>query len=98
MRPASMAHSKENNSQIENVFGRLQKMTLVEKSHVELMEVKAIENERLLQLYAGSVLSQLQLEEQTKPKFCLNRHGIPANMRAKMVDWMIEVISSYKFS
>jgi hypothetical protein len=28
----------------------------------------------------------------------LGTHGITANLRSKMVDWMIEVLSSYKMS
>lgn len=26
----------------------------------------------------------------------LEKHKIPANLRAKMIDWMVEVLSSYK--
>ncbi len=28
----------------------------------------------------------------------LNKHDIDKNLRARMLDWMIEVISSYKFN
>lgn len=35
-------------------------------------------------------------EVNTTPVNCLERHEVPANLRAKMVDWMIEVLSSYK--
>lgn len=35
-------------------------------------------------------------EAETTPVNCLAKHNIPVNLRAKMVDWMIEVLSSYK--
>ena len=38
------------------------------------------------------------MENNFKHKKCLAKHNISLNMRAKMVDWMIEVLSSYKFS
>jgi hypothetical protein len=32
------------------------------------------------------------------PKQFLSEHSIPPGLRAKMVDWMVEVTSSYKCS
>lgn len=37
-------------------------------------------------------------EKETTPFNALSKHTIPASLRAKMVDWMIEVLSSYKCS
>jgi hypothetical protein len=35
-------------------------------------------------------------EKDSTPVNSLIKHNIPVNLRAKMVDWMIEVLSSYK--
>jgi hypothetical protein len=99
VRPLSLAHAKENNSQIENVAARVSKLALThEPERLPVTEVRARQDEVLTGLYSSSILSQLQLVEKARPTHALARHGIPAHMRAKMVDWMIEVISSYKFS
>ena len=33
-----------------------------------------------------------------RPAECLARHKITPNLRAKMIDWMVEVMCSYKCS
>jgi hypothetical protein len=51
----------------------------------------------LLLHYSDDILDYIKLREtQTTPVMCLDKHNIPANLRAKMVDWMIEVLASYK--
>jgi hypothetical protein len=44
--------------------------------------------------YGRNIIKNLALEEEQTNKF-LERHEITERMRAKMIDWMIEVLSSY---
>jgi len=37
-------------------------------------------------------------DKESSPAYCLKNHKIPVNLRAKMIDWMIEVLGSYKSS
>eukprot|EP00826_Nyctotherus_ovalis_P061873 TRINITY_DN8853_c0_g3_i1.p1 TRINITY_DN8853_c0_g3~~TRINITY_DN8853_c0_g3_i1.p1 ORF type:complete len:396 (-),score=95.83 TRINITY_DN8853_c0_g3_i1:129-1316(-) len=37
-----------------------------------------------------------QLEESNEVKDCLAKHGITPQMRAKMINWMVEVLASFK--
>ncbi|EGR31142.1 n-terminal domain protein [Ichthyophthirius multifiliis] len=39
-----------------------------------------------------------QQESKYVPKNCLFKHNIPQLLRAKMLDWLIEVVKAYKFS
>ncbi|EAR88519.2 amine-terminal domain cyclin (macronuclear) [Tetrahymena thermophila SB210] len=49
--------------------------------------------------YSFDILNHIiQREPQTVPKNCLQNHDISYQLRAKMVDWMIEVMKSYKCS
>ena len=47
--------------------------------------------------YSTDILSHLCLRAEDQ-KGLLAPHGISATLRSKMVDWMIEVLSSYKMS
>jgi hypothetical protein len=63
----------------------------------EKYNYKKLENKNLLKTYSGDILEyMMRREKDTTPQSCMLRHNIPANLRAKMVDWMIEVLSSYK--
>lgn len=47
--------------------------------------------------YAEDIISYLKERDVSlKMRNCLERHSISANLRSKMVDWMIEVLCSYK--
>ncbi|KAL4488076.1 hypothetical protein ABPG72_009414 [Tetrahymena utriculariae] len=49
--------------------------------------------------YSFDILNHIiQREPMTVPKNCLQNHEISYQLRAKMVDWMIEVMKSYKCS
>ena len=47
--------------------------------------------------YSTDILSHLCVRAEDQ-KGLLASHGISASLRSKMVDWMIEVLSSYKMS
>lgn len=47
--------------------------------------------------YSTDILRHLCTSSVPMPTV-LGTHGITANLRSKMVDWMIEVLSSYKMS
>jgi hypothetical protein len=47
--------------------------------------------------YSSDILSHL-CESAEGQAGLLLRHGISSSLRSKMVDWMIEVLSSYKMS
>lgn len=47
--------------------------------------------------YSEDVLTTLRCRMDTPKGFLVN-HDISSGLRAKMVDWMIEVLSSYKMS
>jgi len=47
--------------------------------------------------YSSDILSHLCLSAEDQ-KGMLAAHGITATLRSKMVDWMIEVLSSYKMT
>jgi cyclin-A len=58
---------------------------------------KTLENKNLLNTYSGEILDYIMVKEKdSTPVNSLIKHNIPVNLRAKMVDWMIEVLSSYK--
>jgi len=47
--------------------------------------------------YQDSILTLMKKRDKAlTPINCLKRHTITPNLRAKMVDWMIEVLCSYK--
>lgn len=54
------------------------------------------EGDRLLGVYGEQIFESLKQKNEEFPSFCLKNHSIPSNLRARMVDWMIEVLSSYK--
>lgn len=47
--------------------------------------------------YSDDILSHLCCSSVNSPGF-LENHSISASLRSKMVDWMIEVLSSYKMT
>lgn len=50
-----------------------------------------------LHFYADDLLSHYQATSPvTTPQHFLQKHTISVNLRAKMVDWMVEVLTSYK--
>ena len=56
-----------------------------------------IQNLNMLSEYGKEIeIYEKSLEEQYLPTNCLFRHEITPNLRAKMVDWMIEVMISFK--
>ena len=55
-----------------------------------------MEGLNLSKTYSDDIL--YYFKKQTYPKNFLKNHVIPSELRAKMVDWMIEVLSSYKCS
>lgn len=67
---------------------------------LEFKIVKQEKNKSNSQIYCelyGSDLLHLQDYETKQPNF-LSNHSIDGILRARMIDWMIEVTSSYKFS
>jgi hypothetical protein len=69
-----------------------------------------VENNNLLRIYSNDILDYIKTMEvksikylffnskkiSTTPVSCLLKHSIPSSLRSKMVDWMIEVLASYK--
>ena len=49
------------------------------------------------QLYANGILEQSQLNNESLGSFLIT-HDIDKGLRARMLDWMVEVTSSYKFT
>ena len=47
--------------------------------------------------YSNDILSHISSNNENQKKI-LQSHSITAMLRSKMVDWMIEVLSSYKMS
>ena len=60
-------------------------------------DLKRVYSEQIAEDYSFDILSYLK---QTDPRLdnFLGSHSITKSLRAKMVDWMIEVLSSYKMS
>jgi len=60
-------------------------------------DFRNIETQRLMKSYSSDLIKEL-LEKEQKYwcKDFLLAHTIPANIRAKMIDWMVEVLCSYK--
>jgi len=53
--------------------------------------------DKILEEYASDIMESLIMKDkESTPAFCLKNHKIPINLRAKMVDWMVEVLGSYK--
>jgi hypothetical protein len=53
--------------------------------------------DKILKEYASDIMDSLKMKDkETTPSFFLKKHKIPHNLRAKMIDWMVEVLSSYK--
>lgn len=78
----------QNNTQKEITSADSQKMDKEEQKQ----EFRARETQRLMKSYAHDLIKEL-LEKESK-YWCrefLAMHTIPANIRAKMIDWMIEV-------
>jgi len=47
--------------------------------------------------YISDIIKTLKIkDEESTPVYPLKKHKIPVNLRSKMIDWMIEVLSSYK--
>jgi hypothetical protein len=62
-------------------------------------EYRNRETQRLMKTYAMDLIRELLEKEQKYwVKEFLAAHTIPANIRAKMIDWMVEVLCSYKCS
>lgn len=57
---------------------------------------KRVETSKLVNAYGEEIFESLKEKQIDFPKNCLQNHSIPSNLRARMVDWMIEVLSSYK--
>ncbi|KRX09298.1 Cyclin-like protein [Pseudocohnilembus persalinus] len=62
-------------------------------------EYKDQDNKDLVRFYSAEIMNHMKMKEPvTTPIHAMENHEIPVNLRAKMVDWMIEVLSSYKCS
>jgi len=54
---------------------------------------------KIVEEYAPEIMESLKMKDkECSPSYFLRNHKIPANLRAKMIDWMIEVLGSYKCS
>jgi hypothetical protein len=60
-------------------------------------EYKDSDVRKIMQYFSHELVS-FYLAESCRPMLFLKNHGITAALRAKMVDWMIEVLTSYKCS
>ncbi|CAD8053234.1 unnamed protein product [Paramecium sonneborni] len=55
------------------------------------------ENKNLQKFYTDEIFFYLkEQEKKSTPLEFLENHSIPSNLRAKMIDWMVEVLCSYK--
>ncbi|CAD8139238.1 unnamed protein product [Paramecium octaurelia] len=55
------------------------------------------ENKNLQKFYTEEIFFYLkEQEKKSTPQEFLKNHSIPSNLRAKMIDWMVEVLCSYK--
>ncbi|CAK75196.1 unnamed protein product (macronuclear) [Paramecium tetraurelia] len=55
------------------------------------------ENKNLQKCYTDEIFFYLkEQEKKSTPQEFLKNHSIPSNLRAKMIDWMVEVLCSYK--
>ncbi|CAD8056391.1 unnamed protein product [Paramecium sonneborni] len=56
-----------------------------------------LENQNLQKWYTEDIFFYLkEQEKKSTPLEWLKNHSIPSNLRAKMIDWMVEVLCSYK--
>ena len=60
-------------------------------------ETKNTFTQIIKEYYSDDILKFMVNEDQKNSEFLL-RHSITSHLRAKMIDWMIEVLSSYKMS
>jgi len=89
IRPAEVQQNKEVNVK--------EWSTNINPQQIKHLSQKEIENKNLLKFYSAHILDYMKRKEKdTTPVNSLLKHNIPTNLRAKMVDWMIEVLSSYK--
>ncbi|CAD8067829.1 unnamed protein product [Paramecium sonneborni] len=51
---------------------------------------------KLINLYGDNILINYQAYDSVQKFEFLKKHSISSNLRAKMVDWMVEVLTSYK--
>lgn len=74
-------------------------LTLDSKEERQLLDkcLKKEYTELLKQDYSDDILSHM-ISKDCNLQEALKNHQITAHLRAKMVDWMIEVLSSYKMS
>jgi cyclin B len=63
----------------------------------EATKFKRSETDKVVATYGKTWITDMKTKESTTwPKNPLANHKISANVRAKMIDWMIEVLCSYK--
>ena len=96
---------KENQNQNQNKEQQNKPQLIKESCIIDqtkpslLKQQDQIENEKLKNTYGNDILKYLSMKQKQKvPTEFLMKHGISAKQRSKMVDWMIEVIASYKMS
>jgi hypothetical protein len=70
-------------------------------SHISELELvkpqkKKNNSEAYCELYAANILKDST--HNAKSKRFLEKHHIDSTLRARMLDWMVEVIGSYKFT
>ena len=61
------------------------------------LEFRQNETQKIMKAYSSNLVENLlSNEKQYWSKDSLKKHNIPHNIRAKMIDWMVEVMCSYK--
>ena len=100
-------NEKQDNLKLENI-SKVPKNCLEKRTNKEVLpnevansicqnEFRSIETKRLMDDYSSNLVENLLSNEHFYwTKNCLANHTIPANIRAKMIDWMVEVLCSYK--
>lgn len=74
----------------------LDKLSLNE-SKPNFVPYRELENQNLKNTYSNDIIENLKsIELKHEYKNFLENHKIPPHLRAKMVDWMVEVLCSYK--
>jgi hypothetical protein len=95
--------NKENNNQYNMRPAKIKSPTSLKKSpsdssiHTAHMTDIELQNINSFEEYGNSILSYLiEYENKFPTDNCLSKHEITPNLRSKMVDWMIEVLTNFK--
>jgi len=98
---AQKNQDKENNKQANGVVQVQSSKDLTpeisSENSVKENQFRNHETKRIMRDYSSDLIENLLSNEHFYwTKNCLQNHNIPANIRAKMIDWMVEVLCSYK--